>query len=239
MGKKLVCGVGINDVDYVVNIKETIGYVDGKRKRKLIWMCPFYKAWASMLKRAYSDKFKETRPTYIGITVCKEWHLFSNFRKWMEEQPYEGMQLDKDLLVKGNKEYNPASCVFVPSRVNTVLIDSGATRGEYPLGVYFQQKKKGMVNELKKPYVGQVWMGDGKRKYLGMFSSPLEAHKAWQLAKANVIEDTVEWWQFNDEVNHTFRQDVADSLLERSTQLRYDYEHNIETVELSCSKVEE
>ena len=33
--KKLVYGVGINDADYVVKKFETIGYVNGKIKRKL------------------------------------------------------------------------------------------------------------------------------------------------------------------------------------------------------------
>lgn len=33
---RLVFGVGINDADYVVQKFETIGYVNGKRKRKLV-----------------------------------------------------------------------------------------------------------------------------------------------------------------------------------------------------------
>ena len=37
----LVCGFGINDADYVVEKRETIE-VDGKRKRILVWICPFY-----------------------------------------------------------------------------------------------------------------------------------------------------------------------------------------------------
>ena len=32
--RKLVCGVGVNDSDYVVKKEETIGYVDGKRRYK-------------------------------------------------------------------------------------------------------------------------------------------------------------------------------------------------------------
>ncbi len=227
---KLVCGVGVNDANYVVQIRETIGYVNGKRKRKLIWMCPFYLTWTNMLKRGYSTKCKEKHHTYKNITVCEEWWLFSNFKCWMEQQPYEGMQLDKDILVKGNKEYNSASCVFVPSRINKVLTDSGATRGLYPLGVCYMQKQKGVVNGLRKPYVAQVATGNGSRqKYLGIFPTPQEAHKAWQLAKADVIEDTINWWKIDEGVKHTFRQDVADALLERSKQLKYDAEYNIET----------
>ena len=48
--RKLVCGVGINDADYVVTKQETIGYVDGKQKQKLIWRCPFYKTWTLHLR---------------------------------------------------------------------------------------------------------------------------------------------------------------------------------------------
>ena len=40
--KKLIYGVGTNDADYVVRRLETIGYVDGKQKQKLIWFCPYY-----------------------------------------------------------------------------------------------------------------------------------------------------------------------------------------------------
>ncbi len=38
--EKLVLGVGVNDSDYVVQIKETIGYRDGKQISKLVWACP-------------------------------------------------------------------------------------------------------------------------------------------------------------------------------------------------------
>ena len=34
-------GVGVNDADYVIKVNETIGYVDGKRKRRQAWVCPF------------------------------------------------------------------------------------------------------------------------------------------------------------------------------------------------------
>ena len=46
---KLVCGIGINDADYAVNIR-----IGGKRG-----MCPAYRAWTSMLNRVYNSKFHE------------------------------------------------------------------------------------------------------------------------------------------------------------------------------------
>jgi len=38
--QKLVHGVGINDADYVTQKWETIEYVNGKQKKKLVWGVP-------------------------------------------------------------------------------------------------------------------------------------------------------------------------------------------------------
>ena len=126
---KLVYGVGVNDADYVVSINETVGYVDGKRKEKLVWICPFYRTWKGMLGRGYSEKLKLKYPSYKDVTVCEEWHLFSTFRAWMDQQDWEGLQLDKDLLVKGNKIYSPETCLFVSGQVNNFVLERGASRG--------------------------------------------------------------------------------------------------------------
>ena len=81
--RKLVYGVGINDSNYVVRRFETIGYVNGKQKQKLIWVCPYYQTWTNMLNRCYSIKYQERNKTYIGCSVSEEWKTFSNFRSWM------------------------------------------------------------------------------------------------------------------------------------------------------------
>ena len=97
--KKLVYGVGINDADYSVAKTEVIGHVDGKRKQKRVWGCPYYEVWANMLKRCYSAKCQGKQPTYKGCSVSEEWLRFSNFGRWMEVQDFEGKQLDKDLAI--------------------------------------------------------------------------------------------------------------------------------------------
>ena len=166
-----VCGVGTNDAEYKVSIYT---YADGKQK--LIWECPFYRTWVRMLDRCYSDKYHEKRPTYIGCNVCEDWHTFSNFRSWMEQQDWENKQLDKDLLKVGNKEYSPDNCVFVPKIVNSFLIDCGNSRGEYPIGVYLNKVVKKFQAQCSNPFTG-------KREHLGMYHCPDQAHLAWKRRK--------------------------------------------------------
>ena len=89
--RKLIHGVGINDADYVVEKKETISHVNGKRKQKTTWICPFYRAWKCMLTRCYSATYQERKPTYRGCSVSEEWLTFSNFKSWMEKQDFQGM----------------------------------------------------------------------------------------------------------------------------------------------------
>jgi len=172
---KLVGGVGINDADYVVEVKETVGYVDGKIKQKRIWTCPFYSTWASMLQRGYSSKLKEKYPTYKDCFVNEEWHLFSNFKSWMEKQKWENNQLDKDILFEGNKEYSKDKCIFVPKHINMFLTDRVNDRGEYPLGVCWD-KNAGKFRAYCKG-------GQGKQIYLGLFTDPQEAHIVWKECK--------------------------------------------------------
>ena len=170
--KKLVYGVGINDADYAVQEFETIGYVDGKRKQKLVWICPYYSAWRSMLARCYSAKVQGRRPTYVGCSVSHEWLTFSNFKAWMEKQDFEGKQLDKDMLFVGNKVYSAETCVFVTGAVNRFTTDSGASRGEWLIGVSWRKEANKFMSSCGNPFTK-------KRENLGYFTCELEAHKAW------------------------------------------------------------
>lgn len=169
---KLVYGVGINDADYVVKKWEEIGYVDGKRKQKLIWCCPYYQVWTEMLKRCYSPKYQDRQPTYKGCSVSEDWLTFSVFKSWMENQDFEGMQLDKDLLFEGNKIYSADTCVFVTQMVNSFTTDCGAARGEWMIGVCWNKRADKFMSRCSNPFTK-------KREYLGLFNCQQEAHKAW------------------------------------------------------------
>ena len=172
--KKLVCGVGINDADYAVTAT-----VDGRRVT-----CEFYRAWHSMLSRCYSEKIQTRKPTYIGCQVCDEWLVFSNFKNWMELQDYEGNQLDKDILIYGNKVYSPNSCVFVSRQVNTLLNDRGAARGRYKQGVCFK-KETGR-------FIAKCHFGTGIKRYLGCHDTENEAYAAYVKFKAAHIREVAD-----------------------------------------------
>lgn len=164
MTKGLVYGIGINDADYLTN-----PIVEGKTKK-----CKVYQTWAGMLERCYSEKSIQKYPTYMGCSVDKEWHSFMSFRDWMLKQDYESKQLDKDLLVPGNKVYSKDTCIFITSALNSFMLESTAARGSLPLGVSFTGNK--FMARCNNPFTKN-------RTYLGSFVTPEEAHLAWKSYK--------------------------------------------------------
>ena len=180
--RKLVHGVGTNDADYVVRKYEATGYVDGKRKQKLIWECPFYRVWADMLSRCYSTKYQVRHPTYRGCSVSDEWLTFSVFKNWMEKQDWQDKQLDKDLLLEGNKVYGAETCVFVSGMVNNFTVDSGANRGEWSIGVYWNKRYGKFISKCSNPFAK-------KQEHLGYFTCEHEAHQAWLKRKLELTHE--------------------------------------------------
>ena len=81
------------------------------------------------------------------------------------------MELDKDILFKGNKIYSPSTCIYVPHRINSLFTKSDSARGDYPIGVTYH--KRDCVYESKLSYLNKY--GKKDRIYLGRFNNPLEA----------------------------------------------------------------
>lgn len=168
--KKLVYGKGTKGDDVVS--------VNGKCIKS-------YVTWNSMLGRCYSPRCQKLQPTYVGCAVCYEWLYFPAFKKWFDTNYVEGYHLDKDLLVDGNKEYGPTTCVFVPQQINSLFTDHGRSRGNYPIGVTFHKKAGKFV-----AYVAI----DGVRQHIGYFTNADEAHMTYLVAKkANVVRMADIW----------------------------------------------
>lgn len=210
----------INDADYPVN-----PVVAGKRK-----MCPFYCILGNLKNRCTAgSSFQKRHKSYEGVDICDEWLLFSNFREWMETQPWKNMDLDKDILVKGNKIYSPDTCRFIPKQLNKILILPPKKGGDLPKGVHFMKTSNGIPNKSQKPFIAQINKFSEENRHLGMFSDPLEAHKAWQRAKIDQILEAISWWRKDDTVKHSVQEDVVLALLSRVAKIQQDIDQNIET----------
>lgn len=175
---KLVCGWGVNDVDYPVTRKEV---VNGKRKQ--VWICPYYLKWQNIINRGFDLKYQEKNPSYKGCTVTEEWKRISDFIKWVDSQPnkdWENCVPDKDFLSGGNKHYSPDTVVFVSEKVNLFITDSGKSRGDCMIGVSYYPKKN-----KKNPYQSSCSnpFARGGGRHIGYYPTELEAHKAWQAKK--------------------------------------------------------
>lgn len=205
--KKFVQGIGINDAGYQVTTRNE----DGKNK-----VCPYYRTWASMLARCQSAKCHILQPTYKGCSVCDEWLHFSNFKRWMEQQDWEGKQLDKDLLVGGNKVYSPLTCIFLPSCINKSLTLRGSRRGAYPVGVSYVKRDR--------VYKACCNNGAGKAEYLGSFTVSKEAHRAWQVAKISVLN------RIKDSEQNNFIKEGLQRVIDK---IQFDYDNNLETIDLN------
>ena len=145
--------------------------MNGKQQR-----CMVYAKWQGMLQRCYDEKLKLKSPTYRDCTVCDEWLIFSNFKAWMDNQDWKGKELDKDLLFAGNKIYSPETCCFIRREANNFIREVSATRGDYPIGVSFNKERGKFKASCADPI-------NKKKKHIGYFTCPNEAHLAWKKFK--------------------------------------------------------
>ena len=171
-----VFGVGILGAKYLASIN------GGNTKE--------YTLWCDMLRRCYSDTYQKKKPTYIGCEVSDKFKSYEYFYEWCNKQvgfDVEGFELDKDLLIKGNKVYSEDSCIFLPREINQLLTKSTASRGEHLIGVHW--------HNTKKAFVAQVSKSKGKREHLGYFKTELEAYNAYKTAKESFIKEQASKWQ--------------------------------------------
>ena len=172
---KLVRGIGIKGMTYFTKI-------GGKNVKE-------YDLWSSMLERC-TQKCWDKYPTYTGVTCSENFKSYTYFYEWCQTQVGfkskdengKSWNLDKDLLVKGNKVYSEDTCVFVPLRLNSLLIKCDTSRGEWPIGVC-------LPNNSKKFKSVCCTNGTRKQKHLGLFNTPQEAFLAYKTFKEALIKE--------------------------------------------------
>ncbi len=153
-----------------------------------------YNTWHSMLERCYAPKYHKKHPTYIGCEVCKKWLNFQNFAKWYYENYYviegERIDLDKDILIKGNKVYSPETCVFVPQRINELFTKRQNYRGKYPIGVMSYGNKNKFRVCCQNIF--------NKRENLGVYENKEEAFYVYKRFKEKVIKQIAD--EYKDKI---------------------------------------
>ena len=148
-----------------------------------------YEVWFGMLNRCYSTKPREQNRTYSGCVVSENFKYFPYFKDWCSKQigfANKGWDLDKDILVKGNKIYSEDTCCFVPNEINKLFTKSNTARGELPIGVCF--------HKTTKKYEAQITT-NSKRLYLGVFNTQEEAFYTYKQAKELHIKEVANKWK--------------------------------------------
>lgn len=213
----MILGKGINDLDYKVT-KRVEKLVKGEVKVVNVIICEYYYLWKCIFQRCYGKISERSQRNYQGVTICEDWLKCSNFKSWMEKQSWQGMQLDKDILVPGNKIYSPDTCCFVPSQVNSFLCMSNNSRGLYPIGV-----SKGPISTSgTETYISRGAKGFS---YLGLFSSPNEAHKTWQINKLKVFDDIIDLCKSYKNIDPR----LVPAIIKLREGLEEDIQHDCET----------
>lgn len=153
-----------------------------------------YSVWTNMLMRCYYDEHQKTHPTYRDCTVCEEWLNYSNFKKWFDDNYYEimgeRMDLDKDILMKGNKTYSPNTCVFVPQNINSLFIKRNKARGKYPIGINFDKN----ANKYR-VQCNILINGKKQKKYLGLYNNIDDAFNVYKEAKESNIKQIADFYK--------------------------------------------
>lgn len=95
----------------------------------------------------------------------------------------EQIDLDKDILCKGNKVYSPETCIFVPHTINTLFLRCQKNRGHLPIGVCFDKSKK--------KYCAGLGINHKNIK-LGVYNTPEEAFAEYKRHKEALIVVTAD-----------------------------------------------
>lgn len=178
-----------------------VGYIgEGSySKDSSVEMKLIYRVWYDMIMRCYCKDLIVKRPTYKDCSVCSEWHNFQNFADWYFNHEFYGFgyELDKDLLVKGNKTYSPETCCLIPAILNVVLQENIAKKSPLPQGVH-KHSGSGYITRLTTQDYGNIY----KR-----FSSIEEASMFYKKMKKKDLISRAEKWKYLVAV------DVYESLL--------------------------
>ena len=92
------------------------------------------------MKNRCGKYYQLQNPRYEGTYMCDEWldNKYETFFIWLDSNYYEiegekQMDIDKDIIQYGNKQYHPELCLIVPHSINTFYetLEVGRTNIKY------------------------------------------------------------------------------------------------------------
>ena len=175
-----VYGVGIIGAEPIVD-------KDGRKLKE-------YELWCSMLQLVYDSKKHIELPTYTNCSVSENFKYFPYFKEWCNNQiganalddKGNPFALDKDILIKGNKQYGEDVCVFIPRELNNLVTNCSKSRGDSVIGVCYSKAHKKYLSKVRKY---------GKLTHLGHFDTEIEAFIVYKEAKESHIKTLANKWK--------------------------------------------
>lgn len=146
----------------------------------------YYNVWMGIRKRCLNKDRRH--PSYSNCIICEEWLDFQKFAKWYDENYKEGYNIDKDILIKGNKVYSPETCCVVPKEINLAVMNDKNRRGKYPIGMYFDKGNNVFQARISKY---------GIPTYLGCYNSTDEAFEVYKKAKEDYLKELANKYKEN------------------------------------------
>ena len=179
-------------VDLLAKTNYGVGYIGYGYDNKCKDSRKLFKTWYGVLQRCFDLLWKGRHTSYEQTTCSEIFFCASDFIDWSKSQiGYNSVDefgkpfaLDKDILIKGNTEYLPNTCVFVPQEINNLILNSRSTRGLLPIGVTTKGSKFRARVSINK-----------QETALGVFDTKEEAFYAYKQAKEAYIKEVANKWK--------------------------------------------
>lgn len=147
--------------------------------------------WRGIFNRCYDINKLNERATYRDCIISPEWYNQVNFKNWCLSQMnagfyQQGWELDKDLLVRGNKVYGPDTCCFLPERLNQLQQVKKDSEYNWLPGVNYDKSRGKFKSEVN---------FDGVRHYLPRRETEMESFLDYKQLKEKLVREDADNWK--------------------------------------------